>query len=479
MLRSGSMVDEDKAPPEAVAEPVRTMTYDMKRSSRGGLGLGKPKVTESLLRVTKEVREEIRRWLPVYEEYEDQRPKTRGDCVGGARPCPWVSCKYNNYLDVKTTGKNGRPIKSKEGSSIVFNFPDTEPEDIPPERSCSLDIADQGGATLEDVAKLMNLTRERVRQVQTNALVNAEAEMLDAGVIDESDRPAGGTAQQPVESSVLSRRSFRNSAEPEVVAEEVVPSLEDTTDGLTLIDGDSLSFFSQHPNADHIVTSRVYRIYTREIIEKGFLIRPKSDRQKKLEAGGAEPLVDLPLPVAMTPRHNGVMATKKTSQEKTKRNLGNLNDRESKVLSAYTTLRTTYDRVPNNQEIAKATQLSVAQVGHARKTLVKSRLAKPSPRGKTPELSIDNAVDDALKKMKTEKTKSKKKGKGSALRGLVKVQPEHQQLPDDAMQSAAEVLALPRGPLADAANAIRNEIINLDAQLVKLKNALHALGALS
>lgn len=35
--------------------------------------------------------------------------------------------------------------------------------------SCSLDVADRGGVTLEEVAPLMNITRERVRQIQAEA----------------------------------------------------------------------------------------------------------------------------------------------------------------------------------------------------------------------------------------------------------------------------------------------------------------------
>src|SRR3954470_15585872 len=33
-------------------------------------------------------------------ELEATRPKTRADCVNMERPCPYVSCKYNLYVDV-------------------------------------------------------------------------------------------------------------------------------------------------------------------------------------------------------------------------------------------------------------------------------------------------------------------------------------------------------------------------------------------
>jgi hypothetical protein len=41
--------------------------------------------------------------------------------------------------------------------------------------SCALDVADRGGTTLEDVGAIMNLTRERIRQVEVKALAKLEA----------------------------------------------------------------------------------------------------------------------------------------------------------------------------------------------------------------------------------------------------------------------------------------------------------------
>mgnify|MGYP001407023388 FL=1 len=85
------------------------------------------------------------------------RPIKRGECQGGERPCPWVSCKHHLYLDVNPyTG------------SIKFNYPTLEPHELA--ESCSLDVADRGGHTLEEVGLLTNLTRERVRQIETRGL---------------------------------------------------------------------------------------------------------------------------------------------------------------------------------------------------------------------------------------------------------------------------------------------------------------------
>jgi hypothetical protein len=94
-------------------------------------------------------------------EPHPDRPRTRGDCIDGPRPCPWISCRHHLYLDV-----------SRRTGSIKLNFPDLEPWQL--EHSCALDVADDGGSTLEDVGALMNVTRERVRQLEIDALHRLE-----------------------------------------------------------------------------------------------------------------------------------------------------------------------------------------------------------------------------------------------------------------------------------------------------------------
>ncbi|HXN56867.1 MAG TPA: sigma factor-like helix-turn-helix DNA-binding protein [Myxococcales bacterium] len=90
-------------------------------------------------------------------ELEATRPRTREDCGSGPRPCPYVSCKYNLYVDV-----------NPRTGSVKMNFPDKELWEI--KDTCALDVADRGGITLEDVGDIMNLTRERVRQLETRGL---------------------------------------------------------------------------------------------------------------------------------------------------------------------------------------------------------------------------------------------------------------------------------------------------------------------
>jgi hypothetical protein len=91
-------------------------------------------------------------------EIQKMRPRTRADCVNGPRPCQFVSCKHNLYLDV-----------NPETGSIKLNFPDKEIWEL--EHTCALDVAEKGGITLEEVGAIMNLTRERIRQVETRGLM--------------------------------------------------------------------------------------------------------------------------------------------------------------------------------------------------------------------------------------------------------------------------------------------------------------------
>jgi len=95
--------------------------------------------------------------LELLRELGSTRPRTRADCVSSPRPCVFVSCKYNLYLDV-----------NPETGSIKLNFPDKEIWEL--EYTCALDVAEKGGITLEEVGEIMNLTRERIRQVETRGL---------------------------------------------------------------------------------------------------------------------------------------------------------------------------------------------------------------------------------------------------------------------------------------------------------------------
>lgn len=96
------------------------------------------------------------------------RPKTRGEC-GEERPCPWVSCRYHLYLDVNP--KTG---------TIRYGYPGREPWEIP--ETCALDVADRGGEILEDIGDMLNVTRERIRQIERKGKEAAAPHLRKFGV---------------------------------------------------------------------------------------------------------------------------------------------------------------------------------------------------------------------------------------------------------------------------------------------------------
>ena len=104
---------------------------------------------------------ELNRGREQFPEVDYWRPETRGDCAEMERPCPFVACKYHLYIDV-------HPVRG----SIKVNFPDVEVWEMTD--TCALDIADRGGITLEEVGQIMNLTRERVRQLETQGLAKLQ-----------------------------------------------------------------------------------------------------------------------------------------------------------------------------------------------------------------------------------------------------------------------------------------------------------------
>ena len=103
-------------------------------------------------------REELRVGALMYPPVDIPRPKSRAECKQEMRPCPWVACKHHLYLDI-----------NPETGSIKINFPDLEPWEL--HHTCALDVAERGGITLEEVGEIMNLTRERIRQVEVRGLL--------------------------------------------------------------------------------------------------------------------------------------------------------------------------------------------------------------------------------------------------------------------------------------------------------------------
>jgi hypothetical protein len=161
--------------PKQIAEEVRES--DAQPATDGALALeAEPQVTReqrrsrrkrpiraktiSIKRMTKRELELGRMLFPDVEDSE--KPRTRAECADAPRPCPYVSCQHHLYLDV-----------SARTGAIKLNFPDLEVWEMT--ETCALDVADRGGTTLEEVGAIMNLTRERIRQVEVKGLAKLAA----------------------------------------------------------------------------------------------------------------------------------------------------------------------------------------------------------------------------------------------------------------------------------------------------------------
>ncbi len=154
-------IDGSLARAKNVQTADTAVTREQRRSRR------KRAVRARTISVKRMTKRELELGRLLYPETDYWKPKQREDCQatgaeGSERPCPYVSCKHHLYLDV-----------SPRTGAIKLNFPDLEVWEM--KETCALDIADRGGTTLEDVGAIMNLTRERIRQVEVRALAKLEA----------------------------------------------------------------------------------------------------------------------------------------------------------------------------------------------------------------------------------------------------------------------------------------------------------------
>lgn len=98
------------------------------------------------------------------EAVERVRPRTRADCEGVPRPCPFVSCRWNLYLDVD------------EGGRIVI--PDAETPLEERRYSCALDVIEDNpdGVELTELAGITGFTREQLARIEEHGRVRIGAD---------------------------------------------------------------------------------------------------------------------------------------------------------------------------------------------------------------------------------------------------------------------------------------------------------------
>ncbi len=133
-----------------------------------------PRVRAHTVSVKRLSKRELERGAAEYPEQPGRdylRPRTFEECdsvgLGDLFPCPFVSCKHHLYLDV-----------NPRTGSIKLNFPGREVDELP--ATCALRVAQHGRRTLDAVAEVMALTRQRLSQLEDRILDKIRVTALDA-----------------------------------------------------------------------------------------------------------------------------------------------------------------------------------------------------------------------------------------------------------------------------------------------------------
>ena len=88
----------------------------------------------------------------------DDMPRRRSECLKRKRPCPWARCKHHFIWLV------WHKLRDRSDDEITDCITKIK-------HSCVLDIVDNyREMTLEQIGQLLNLTRERVRQIEEKAI---------------------------------------------------------------------------------------------------------------------------------------------------------------------------------------------------------------------------------------------------------------------------------------------------------------------
>lgn len=116
-------------------------------------------------------------------EYPSERPTTRAACLAMPRPCPFVSCVYHLYLEV-----------DERTGAIRYNFPGRPVDQLA--QTCVLDVAELGGLTLAETGALINLSRERIYQLESRVLDKLRSDSV-ARELESAEGPAGWEASEP------------------------------------------------------------------------------------------------------------------------------------------------------------------------------------------------------------------------------------------------------------------------------------------
>ena len=90
---------------------------------------------------------------------------TRDECRNGVRPCPHVRCRYNLLVEVGDLG------------TVRVYWDDDKIHE-----SCSLDVAERGAQGPGEVAAIMRLTKQRINQIEHEALAQLKEALERRGL---------------------------------------------------------------------------------------------------------------------------------------------------------------------------------------------------------------------------------------------------------------------------------------------------------
>lgn len=116
----------------------------------------------------------------IMDDLEIEAPKIRADCINGPRPCPWVRCKWHAIWALKASH-----------SLLLAHYTDEQIIKMISEmrHSCTLDVCDMGGVTLDLVGDVLHTTRERVRQIEECDKVAKDGTRYRAGALASLRKP--------------------------------------------------------------------------------------------------------------------------------------------------------------------------------------------------------------------------------------------------------------------------------------------------
>ena len=133
------------------------------------------------------------------------RPQTRKDCETAPRPCPYVGCRHHLAVHVKGESishsgpqAKGRALPGKlpKGMSVDSWSNDMLDAMADMTETCALDVAHEGGHTLDDIANLFGLSRERTRQIEEAGLIKLRKRISTDGLGDLLDAMASSPRRE-------------------------------------------------------------------------------------------------------------------------------------------------------------------------------------------------------------------------------------------------------------------------------------------